>query len=91
MTNHTVKKVILSPYAPHATLKSIGIGNIGKSSLQIWYYTQSNMAAFVPEIKARFQVDVLTTYEPRPNIPYVKAYLVAMKGNDLPGICGWPR
>lgn len=56
-----------------------------------WYYTQSNMAAFVPEIKARFQTDVLTTYEPRPNIPYVKAYLVAMKGGDLPGLCGWPR
>lgn len=52
-----------------------------------WYYTKANMRAFVPEIVAKFQVDVLTTYEPRPNIPYTKAYLVSIKdGHRIPGI-----
>lgn len=56
-----------------------------------WYYTDQNYQAFVPSIKARFLPDTLTTYEKRKDIPYVKAFLVAIKGGDLPGIYGFTR
>lgn len=56
-----------------------------------WYYTQERYQKYVPAITARFQADTLLTYEPRKDIPYVRAYLVAIKGDDLPGEYGWDR
>lgn len=58
-----------------------------------WYYTQANYAAYAPAIKCRFQPHILRTgfdydWQQANNIPYVKAYLVALKeGMDrVPGL-----
>lgn len=56
-----------------------------------WYYTNKNLQMYVPEIKARFLTNQLYTYEKRPQIPYVRAVLTAIKGDDLPSLYGWPR
>jgi glycosyltransferase involved in cell wall biosynthesis len=56
-----------------------------------WYYTDSNYAAFVPEVKCRFQVSRMVTNYPTAwheehRIAYVCANLVAVK--DGPRIAG---
>lgn len=56
-----------------------------------WYYTNERFQRYVPSITARFLTDTLETYEPRENIPYVKAFLTAVKRDDLPGLYGWDR
>lgn len=56
-----------------------------------WYYTREDVQKFVPEIKAKFQEEDLQTFEKRPNIPYVRAHLVAVKKDDLPGTIHWKR
>ena len=55
-----------------------------------WYFTESDYARFVPEIKCRFQTSRLVTYFPSPwheqrNIPYVCANLIAVKGGPRQG------
>lgn len=61
-----------------------------------WYYTDPNLARYVPGIEARFQVSRLTTGYPSAwhqenDIPYVTANLIALKGQDFRngGIIRW--
>jgi O-antigen biosynthesis protein len=53
-----------------------------------WYYTESGYRDFVPGITAKFQSSRLETVFPAEwhrvhNVPYVRANLIALKG-DLP-------
>lgn len=66
------------------------------NSNSFWYYTDPNVAKYVPEITARFQVSRMLNYYPTPwheqhNIVYVKANLIAVKdGMDRNGgACHW--
>ena len=56
-----------------------------------WYYTNQNYAKYVKGLTARFQDTRLwqafpTTWHEENKIPYVFADLVAIKGQELPGI-----
>ena len=60
------------------------------------YYTEADLARYVPAITARFQVSRLVTYHPTPwheehRIPYVQANLIALKpgGNRNGGYVRW--
>lgn len=60
-----------------------------------WYFTSKDYAAFVPDIKCKFQVSRLYTFFPTQfheehNISYVAANLVAVKNDDGPCIAGYP-
>ena len=55
-----------------------------------WYYTDRQYAAFVPQIRCRFQVSRLSTYFPSDwhrehDIPYVGANLIAIKEGPRQG------
>lgn len=61
----------------------------------LWYYTNPQYAAYVPEISARFQVARAITWFPSDwhrehDIPYLNAQLIAVKdGFRAPGECKW--
>lgn len=56
-----------------------------------WYYTKENVQKYVPDIKARFQTENIETFLKQDNIPYVRAHMIAIKGNNLPGAMEWDR
>lgn len=66
------------------------------NSNSFWYYTDPNLAKYVPEITAKFQVSRLLNYFPTPwheqhNIVYVKANLITVKDGmeRNGGPCHW--
>lgn len=56
-----------------------------------WYYTKENVQKYVPEIKARFQTENIETFIKQDSIPYVRAHMISIKGNNLPGAIEWDR
>ena len=55
-----------------------------------WYFTEAKYAAYVPEIKCKFQTSRLVTYFPSPwheehIISYVRANLIALHGGSRQG------
>jgi O-antigen biosynthesis protein len=54
------------------------------------YYTNNNLRSYVPKLNCKFQEDSLEEIT-KFGLPYIRANLVAIKGNDLPGLYGFDR